>query len=63
MTMMEGAFAGDEVRTAIGNIEVNGNPFGRAYAARGDWAEGAGLTVMESGAEVDILYFVGCSAA
>jgi len=63
LTLMEGAFPGDEVRTAIGNIEVNGNPFGLAYAGRGEWAAGLDVTVMESGAEVDILYFVGCYAS
>jgi Fe-S oxidoreductase len=60
---MEGDFPGDEVRTAIGNLEVNGNPFGLAFAARGDWAEGLPVTVMASGAEVDVLYFVGCYAS
>ena len=63
LTLMEGAFPGDEVRGAIGNIEVNGNPFGLAYAARGDWAEGLDIATMESGAEVDVLYFVGCYAS
>ncbi len=63
LTLMEGAFPGDEVRTAVNNTEINGNPFGLAYAARGDWAEGLDLTLMESGAEVDILYFVGCYAS
>ena len=63
LTLMDGAFPGDEVRTAVSNIEVNGNPFGLAYAARGEWAEGLDVTLMESGAEVDILYFVGCYAS
>jgi Fe-S oxidoreductase/nitrate reductase gamma subunit len=63
LTLMEGAFAGDEVRTATSNTEVNGNPFGLAFAGRGEWAEGLGVTLMESGAEVDILYFVGCFAS
>jgi len=63
LTLMNGAFPGDEVRTAIGNFEVNGNPFGLAYASRGDWADGLPVTVMESGEEVDILYFVGCYAS
>ena len=63
LTLMEGAFPGDEVRTAIGNIEVNGNPFGLAYAGRGDWAQGLDVTTLESGAEVDVLYFVGCYAS
>jgi Fe-S oxidoreductase/nitrate reductase gamma subunit len=63
LTLMEGAFPGDEVRTAVSNIEVNGNPFGLAYAARGDWAEGLQLSLLEQDAEVDILYFVGCYAS
>ncbi len=63
LTLMEGAFPGDEVRGAVGNLEVNGNPFGLAYASRGEWAEGLPVTLMESGAEVDILYFVGCYAS
>lgn len=63
LTLMEGAFPGDEVRTAVSNIEVNGNPFGLAYAARGEWANGLTVTTMESGEEVDILYFVGCYAS
>ncbi|MCM0084204.1 4Fe-4S dicluster domain-containing protein [Geomonas sp. Red32] len=63
LMLMEGSFPGDEVRTAIGNIEVNGNPFGLAYAGRGDWATGHGATLMEEGEEVDVLYFVGCYAS
>ena len=63
LTLMEGAFPGDEVRTATSNTEVNGNPFGLAYASRGEWAEGLDVPLMESGAEVDILYFVGCYAS
>lgn len=63
LTLMEGAFSGDEVKTAINNIEVNGNPFGLAYAGRGEWADGLDVTIMEQNAEVDILYFVGCYAS
>ncbi len=63
LTLMEGSFPGDEVRTATGNIEVNGNPFGLAYASRGDWASDLGVVTLESGAEFDILYFVGCYAS
>ena len=33
LALMEGAFPGDEVRTAVTHLEVNGNPFGLAYAA------------------------------
>ena len=63
VTLMEGSFPGDEVRTAVSNYEVNGNPFGLAFAARGEWADGLPVSIMESGAEVDILYFVGCYAS
>ncbi|HBA89956.1 MAG TPA: electron transporter [Geobacter sp.] len=63
LALMEGAFPGDEVRSAIGHLEVNGNPFGIGYAGRGAWAEGLDVAVMESGAEVDVLYFVGCYAS
>jgi Fe-S oxidoreductase/nitrate reductase gamma subunit len=63
LTLMEGAFPGDEVRTAINHLEVNGNPFGLAYAGRGEWTEGLDLVVLEEGGEADILYFVGCYAS
>ncbi|MBE2888170.1 heterodisulfide reductase-related iron-sulfur binding cluster [Geobacter anodireducens] len=63
VTLMEGAFPGEEVRTAVSNIEVNANPFGLAFAARGDWAAELPVTLMESGEAVDILYFVGCYAS
>ena len=50
---MEGAFPGDEVRTAITNMEVNGNPFGLAYAARGDWAADLDVPTVEQADDVD----------
>jgi Fe-S oxidoreductase/nitrate reductase gamma subunit len=63
LTLMEGSFPGDEVRTAVNNVEVNGNPFGLAYAARGDWASGLDVKIMRDETDVDILYFVGCYAS
>ncbi len=63
LSLMEGAFPGDEVRSATTNLEVNGNPFGLAFATRGDWAEGLPVTLPERGGEADILYFVGCFAS
>ena len=63
LALMEGSFPGDEVRGATGHLEVNGNPFGLAYAERAAWATGLDVAVMESGAEVDVLYFVGCYAS
>ena len=63
LSLMEGAFPGDEVRTAVSNIEVNGNPFGLAFATRGDWARVSTCRIVEQADEVDILYFVGCYAS
>lgn len=63
MVLMEGEFPGEEVMVAMDNAEVNGNPLGLAFASRGDWAEGLPVSVMGEGAEVDVLYFVGCYAS
>jgi Fe-S oxidoreductase len=63
LSLMQGVFSGDEVRTAVNNIEVNGNPFGLAYAARGEWADGLDVKIMDRDSNVDILYFVGCYAS
>ena len=63
LTLMDGEFPGDEVRTATSNIEVNGNPFGMAYASRGEWAKGLPVSIMEQDSDVDILYFAGCYAS
>jgi Fe-S oxidoreductase len=63
LSLMEGSFPGDEVRTAIGNLEVNANPFGMAFASRGDWAEGLDVARVNEGEQADILYFVGCYAS
>lgn len=63
LSLMQGAFPGDEVRTAINNIEVNGNPFGLAFAGRGEWADGLDVKIMERDSDVDVLYFVGCYAS
>ncbi len=63
LTLMDGEFAGDEVRRAAGSIEVNGNPFGMAPASRGAWAEGLPVSVMARDSKVDILYFAGCYAS
>jgi Fe-S oxidoreductase len=60
---MEGSFPGDEVRTAVGNLEVNSNPFGMAFAARGGWANGLNVARVNEGEPADILYFVGCYAS
>lgn len=63
LALMEGKFPGDEVRGAIANYEVNGNPFGLGWAERGAWADGLDVVTMESGEPFDVMYFVGCYAS
>ncbi|MBE3065975.1 MAG: 4Fe-4S dicluster domain-containing protein, partial [Chloroflexi bacterium] len=63
LVLMQGEFPGGEVMTAVNNTEVNGNPFGLAYASRGDWANGLEVQRMADGSAVDILYFAGCYAS
>ncbi len=63
LVLMEGQFPGEEVMTAVDNTEVNGNPLGLAFAARGDWAEGLGIKSLADDPDVDLLYFVGCYAS
>jgi len=63
LVLMEGEFPGEEVMTAVNDTEVNGNPLGMAFAARGDWAEGLGVKTLAEDPEVDLLYFVGCYAS
>ena len=63
LVLMEGEFPGDEVMTAMEQTEVNGNPLGMGYAGRGDWAKDLDVAVLETNADVDVLYFVGCYAS
>ena len=63
LVLMEGEFPGDEVMAAMENTEVNGNPFGLAFASRGDWAAGLPIVTLGEDSDVDILYFVGCYAS
>ena len=63
LVLMEGEFPGDEVMTAMEQIEVNGNPLGLGYASRGDWAEGLDLVDAGTSQDFDVLYFVGCYAS
>ncbi len=60
LVLMEGEFPGEEVMTAMEQLEVNGNPLGMGYASRGEWAEGLGIKSLAEDPEIDILYFVGC---
>jgi Fe-S oxidoreductase/nitrate reductase gamma subunit len=61
MVLMQGRFPDDATQAAMEKTEVNANPLGRPYAARGDWAAGLGLAADTS--DADILYFAGCYAS
>ena len=63
LVLMEGEFPGEEVMTAVDQLEVNGNPLGMGYASRGDWAQELGVKPLSEDPEVDVLYFVGCYAS
>jgi Fe-S oxidoreductase/nitrate reductase gamma subunit len=63
LVLMLGEFPGGEVMTAVSNTEVNGNPFGLAYASRGDWAQGLEVSRPGDGTKPDVLYFAGCYAS
>ncbi|MBW6511473.1 MAG: 4Fe-4S dicluster domain-containing protein [Desulfuromonadaceae bacterium] len=63
LVLMEGEFPGEEVMTAVNQVEVNGNPLGIGYATRGDWAAGLDVKLLSEDPDVDILYFVGCYAS
>ncbi len=63
LSLMEGSFPGDEVKIAVKNLEVTGNPFGFPPVGRGDWSAGLDVKMLADGCDVDILYFVGCYAS
>jgi Fe-S oxidoreductase/nitrate reductase gamma subunit len=63
LSLMRGEFPGDEVGAAVRHYEVNGNPFGYPYAARGEWSAGLDLAILGDGGKADLLYFVGCFAS
>ncbi len=63
LTLMQGEFAGDEVRAAASHVEVSGNPFGFAPASRDEWASGLDVPVLGPGDAADVLYFAGCYAS
>jgi len=63
LVLMEGEFPGEEVMTAVDQVEVNGNPLGLGYATRADWAAELGVKPLAEDPDVDVLYFVGCYAS
>src|SRR5690606_37832607 len=61
MALMEGSIP-SEAQISLRAIENRGNPFGPAEE-RMNWAEGLDVPVLEAGAEVEVLYWVGCISA
>jgi len=60
--LMEGD-AAPELLTSFQNMESNFNPYGFAFAERGDWAAEAGVKTLAEDADVEYLYYVGCAAS
>ncbi|PKL41219.1 MAG: iron-sulfur-binding reductase [Spirochaetae bacterium HGW-Spirochaetae-1] len=63
--LMEGDMA-PELQTTFTNLESNFNPYGFAFAARGDWltaVEDLKIKTLAEDPEVDYLYFVGSAAS
>ena len=63
--LMEGAFP-QELKTVFSAYEVQSNPWGLPAETRGAWAEGLGVPVVRSGADVaniDYLFYVGSACS
>ncbi|HOW81087.1 MAG TPA: heterodisulfide reductase-related iron-sulfur binding cluster [Spirochaetota bacterium] len=61
--LMEGDMAA-ELQTTFQNMESNFNPYGFAFAKRGEWLPAdLGVKTLAEDPEVDYLYFVGCAAS
>ena len=61
--LMEGDMA-PELQTTFMNMETNYNPYGFAFAERGNWIpEDLNIKTLAEDAEVDYVYFVGCAAS
>ncbi len=61
--LMEAKMA-SELHTAFVNMENNFNPYGFAFAARGDWLpEDLGIKTLAEDPDVDFCYFAGCAAS
>jgi len=62
LALSEGALPSTAPQS-LQNIERAGNPWGLPAAERLAWAEGLDVPLLESGKEVEYLYWVGCSAS
>ena len=61
--LMEASLA-PELQTSFSNLETNFNPYGFAFANRGEWVPAElGIKTLAEDPEVDFLYFVGSPAS
>ena len=61
--IMEQAQAPETVMTALKSIEDRGHPWRGTTSIRTDWASGLGVKELSEDSDVDVLYWVGCTAA
>jgi Fe-S oxidoreductase len=62
LVLMESDFP-PEVQTVLRNWETNSNPWGLAFATRGDWAQGLEVQTLAENPEVEYLFYVGCTGS
>ena len=62
LVLMESRFP-QEVQTVLRNWETNSNPWGLAFATRGDWAKGQKVQTLAENPEVEYLFYVGCTGS
>ena len=62
LVLMESNFP-PEVQTVLRNWENNSNPWGLAFATRGDWAKGLEVQTLAENPEVEYLFYVGCTGS
>jgi len=63
LVMVEGRFP-SEGETMLRDVERSQNPWGKPQSARGDWAEGLDVRVLQPGEPApEVLYWVGCAAS
>ncbi len=53
----------EAVREALKSLGTRGHPYRGTTAGRTDWTEGLSIVTVDDAKDIDILYWVGCSAA
>lgn len=62
LVLMESNFS-PEIQTVFRNWETNSNPWGLAFASRGDWAKELDVQTLAENPEVEYLLYVGCAGS